>query len=468
MIPWTGGTIDMPGPRLLLIDDDVHYCSDLSLVLGNSFLVEMVHDGLAALEHLKTSTPDIILLDVNLGEGQMSGLEILEHIRALEGAPPVIMLSGNQDLEMVVQAIKIGAFHYAAKPADLPQLLNLVDKALSSRNSSLVIQAHRDEVERLTGSFVAGDDATLRLLEDIDRVAETDATVLITGESGSGKEMVARRIHERSLVSAGPFVGVNCGAVPAEIIESEMFGHARGTFTGADKLRIGKFEMASGGTLFLDEIGDSPIPFQVKLLRALGERNFSRLGENASIEVKSRILAATSKDLEAAITTGEFRSELFYRLNIYRIHLLPLRDRPGDILPLAQSFLKDAASRYRKEIQGFSPAVQQQMLRHNWPGNVRQLGNEVERAVLTCRGPLIGLGDIFPSGAVVAAAADSHESYDEGKNRVIRQWQLDFFRERLAASQGNVTDAAKASGMPRPSFQRIMKELALDPEDFRN
>jgi len=456
----------MPKPKLLIIDDERIYCGDLALLLGQRFEISMTHEGHEALEYLKLNSPDIILLDIFLGQGRMGGLEILEKIKAMGITAPVIMLSGSQDLETVIQAIKMGAFHYVSKPADLPQLLNLVDKALSMRDTSRAIQAHKDDVEHLTGSFVAGDDSTLRMLGQIDKVAATDATVLITGESGSGKEMVARRIHERSLVKSGPFVGVNCGAVPADIIESEMFGHSRGAFTGADRLRIGKFEMASGGTLFLDEIGDSPLPFQIKLLRVLGERLFSRLGENTNIQVKTRIVAATSKNLEQAIVTGEFRSELFYRLNIYRIHLLPLHERPGDVLPLAESFLKDAAARFRKEIQGFSPAVQRQLVEHSWPGNVRQLRNEIERAVLICSGPVIGLGDIFQSG-IVTAKSSGGELYDEAKSRVTRNWQVGYFTQRLTETFGNVTGAAKNSGLPRPSFQRIMKEIGLDPEDFK-
>ncbi len=456
----------MGNPRLFIIDDEPEYCSDLALVLSHRFEVEMAHEGHEALALLEKNHPDIILLDVNLGVGRMSGLEILERIKATDNPPPVIMLSGKQDLETVVQAIKIGAFHYVSKPADLPQLLNLVEKALSSRVNSRAIQAHKEDVERLTGSFVAGDPSTLKMLEQIDQVAATDATVLITGESGSGKEMVARRIHDQSLVSEGPFVGINCGAVPADIIESEMFGHARGAFTGANQKRIGKFEMAHGGTLFLDEIGDSPLPFQVKLLRVLGERTFTRLGENESISVNTRIVAATSKDLEHAITTGEFRSELFYRLNIYRIHLLPLRHRLGDTLPLAQTFLKEAAARFRKDIHGFSPAVQQQMSRHPWPGNVRQLRNEVERAVLLCAGSVISLGDIFQSG-IVGCSKGGNEEYDEAKARITEQWQREFITEKLTSTLGNVTEAANLSGLPRPSFQRIMKKLGLDPEDFK-
>ena len=457
----------MPGPRLFLIDDEQDYCQDLALVLGSKFEMSSANTGAEALEYLKTNDPDIVLLDVNLGAGQMSGLEILEHIRALPDAPPVLMLSGNQDVDTVVQAIQMGAFHYATKPIDLPQILNLIDKALSSRANSLAIRAHRNDVERLTGSFVAGDESTMRLLSQIDTVAETDATVLITGESGTGKEMVARRIHERSLVSDGPFVAFNCGAVPAEIIETEMFGHVRGSFTGASQQRVGKFEMASGGTLFMDEIGESPLPFQVKVLRAIGERVLNRVGENIDIGVNARIIAATSKDLENAITTGEFRSDLFYRLNIFRIHLLPLNDRPGDILPLAENFLKISASRYRKEIHGFSPVVQEQMLQNHWRGNVRELGNQIERAVLNCRGNVIGIGDIFQSGGSGENTKEELGSYDEYKNRVTPQWQESYLRTRLTESQGNITQAAKASGMSRQNFRLLMQQLGLKSEDFR-
>ncbi len=457
----------MVGARLFIIDDDIRYCQDLELMLSGKFCFDMAHNGPEALEHLKSNHPDIILLDVDLGVGKMSGLEILENIRAMDDAPPVIMLSGNQEVVTVVEAIKMGAFHYATKQADLPQLLNLVEKALTSRDSSRALAAHRGEVVRLTGSFIAGDTSTHHMLDKIDRVAPTDATVLITGESGTGKEMVARRIHHCSDVSEGPFVAINCGAVPGEIIESEMFGHSRGAFTGADRQRVGKFEMASGGTLFLDEIGDSPMAFQVKLLRVLGERVFSRVGENSDIPVKTRIIAATSKDLEQAIEDGEFRPELYYRLNIYRIHLLPLNERPGDILPLADNFLQVAASRFRKDIHGFSDAVKKRLLSHEWVGNVRHLGNEVERAVLNCQGKVIGVGDIFQSSQSGSPQVETPGLYDDDKLIITQKWQRDYLSARLELCGGNITEAAKASGMPRQSFQRLLKSLNIEAEDFR-
>ncbi len=454
----------MTGPRLFLIDDDREYCADLEAVLGGKYMVFKAHSGDSALDMMDKVGPDVVLLDVDFGEGSMSGLEILERVRARENPPPVIMLSGSQSLSTVVRAMKMGAFHYIAKPADLPELVNLLDQALASSQRVRQIQAQRDELGRLTGSFVAGDDHTFRLLETVDQVAGTETTVLITGESGTGKEMVARRIHEGSPRLDGSFVGINCGAVPADIIESEIFGHVKGAFTGADSLRVGKFEMAAGGTLFLDEIGESPLPFQIKLLRVLGENVFARLGDNQDLSVDTRVLAATSKDLEMAIAKGEFRAELFYRLNIYRIHLVPLRERRGDILPLAKHFLAETLPRFRREIEGFSPAVESRMMAEHWPGNVRELRNFVERAVINCKGGMIGLGDMFGQAGGFAAGP---APFNEAKELMVRDWETRFLTERLTETAGNVTQAAELSGMNRQGFQRKMRELGLRSADFQ-
>jgi DNA-binding NtrC family response regulator len=452
------------GTSLLLIDDDRDYCGDLSLVLSRQFSLSVCHDGPQALELLQDGVPDVVLLDVDFGQDKMPGLEILEHIRALPDAPPVIMLSGSRNLDTVVKAIKLGAFHYVPKTSDLPQLLNLIEQALASQRSRLMIQAQRDEVQRLTGSFIAGDDLTFQLLHRVDQVAATDATVLITGESGTGKEMVARRIHEQSGLD-GPFVGINCAAVPHEIIESEIFGHGKGAFTGADKQRTGKFELAAGGTLFLDEIGESPLAFQVKLLRVLGERVYTRLGENKDLQVRTRVLAATSKDLAKAMERGEFRSDLYYRLNNYRVHLAPLHERPGDILPLARIFLTEAAGRFRKDIHGFSPGAEKSLLSNLWPGNVRQLRNEVERAVITCSGQMVSLGSMFSPESF---SSSRQLPYDQAKDRVLRDWQTSYLTNRLRETGGNVSEAAERSELPRPSFQRLIRKLGIDPEEFRD
>lgn len=455
----------MPGARLFLIDDDREYCADLEAVLGGRYKIFQAHDGVDALEMMDQVGPDVVLLDVDFGDGRMSGLEILERVRVRENPPPVIMLSGSQNLSTVVRAMKMGAFHYIAKPADLPELINLLDQALQSGSRGRQIRAQRGELGRLTGSFVAGDDATLRLLEKVDQVAATDTTVLITGESGTGKEMIARRIHDGSPMKEGPFVGINCGAVPAEIIESEIFGHAKGAFTGANSMRVGKFELAADGTLFLDEVGEGPPAFQVKLLRVLGENVFNRVGDNQDLSVDTRILAATSKDLEEAIARGEFRAELFYRLNIYRIHLVPLRERRGDILPLANHFLAETLPRFQRQIEGFSPAVEKRMMAEPWTGNVRELRNFVERSVINCSGGMIGLGDMFGEGGRVSVGPGQ---FNEAKDVVVRDWETRYLSARLTETGGNVTRAAELSGMSRQVFQRKLRELGLSSKDFQS
>lgn len=455
----------MPGPRLFLVDDDREFCADLKAMLGGKYNIFQAHSGPEALDTLETVGPDVVLLDVDFGAGNMGGLEILERIRAGENPPPVIMLSGEQEPSTVVRAVKMGAFHFIAKQADPPELVNLLEQALVSSQRGLHIQAQRDELGRLTGAFVAGDEKTIRLLDSLTQVAETDTTVLITGESGTGKEMVARRIHDLSKRKNGPFVGLNCGAVPANIIESEIFGHVKGAFTDAGSLRVGKFELANSGTLFLDEIGESPEQFQVKLFRVLGENVFTRLGDNQELSVDTRILAATSKDLEKAIAEGGFRAELFYRLNIYRIHLAPLRERRGDILPLARHFLAETLPRISRQIEGFSPAVESRMMEETWPGNVRELRNFVERAVINCSGGLIGLGDMFGQGGGFTTGP---ASFNEAKDRMVRDWEIRYISGRLTETGGNVTRAAELSGMNRQGLQRKMRELGLRSQDFQN
>jgi DNA-binding NtrC family response regulator len=264
-------------PTVLIIDDEPDFCSDLSLVLSRDFLVSASHDGKEALELVDELSPDLVLLDVEFRPGQMPGLEILEHLQAKEDPPPVIMLSGSRDINVVVQAVKLGAFHYVNKGADLPDLVNLMGMAMSSRRDRLTIMAQRAEVQRLTGNLIARDPATIKILDKVDQVAATDVNVLITGESGTGKEMIARRLHNESGVS-GTFVGINCATFEGDLINSEIFGHVKGAFTGADRDHMGKIELATGGTLFLDEIGESDPKFQSRLLRALSEKTYTRVG----------------------------------------------------------------------------------------------------------------------------------------------------------------------------------------------
>ncbi len=458
-----------PGPeslrdRVLIIDDAQEFCADLALVLGGDYQVHTCHDGAEALRDMGRLDPDLVLLDVDFQPGQMPGLEILENLRRADDPPPVIMLSGSKDLNVVVQAVKLGAFHYVNKGSDLHELRNLMARAMASRRSHLTIRAQRTEVRRLTGRFIAEDPATLRVLEKVEQVAATPVNVLITGESGTGKEMVARRLHDLSGVE-GPFVGINCATLQGDLINSEIFGHVKGAFTGAERDHMGKIELAGGGTLFLDEIGESSLDFQARLLRALGEKTYSRVGDNKEKKVRTRILAATSKKLKDAMVNGDFREDLYYRLNHFRIHVPPLRERPGDILPLAQAFLVDCAAEFHKDVNQFSDGVIKRLRAETWPGNVRELHSQVERAVIVARTALVGLGDMFQ---VDEPDRTIRLPYDQAKDVVVERWQREYLAEKLRESSGNVSEAAQKADLPRQSFQRLLRKLNLDPDEFRS
>jgi len=465
MMLWIGRIFSVANPLLTIIDDDRELCADLEAVLSSLYQVSMAHDGVGGLALLADVQPELILLDVEFLDSAMGGLEILERIMGLDNHPTVVMLTGRKDVKTVVQAMKSGAFDYLDKPADPARLVNVLSRALVSRNRLRQIQAHRDEVDRLTGTFIAADPVMIRLLESVDKIASTNVPVLVTGESGSGKEMIARRIHARSMVSSGPFVGLNCAAIPDTMVESEIFGHKKGAFTGADSMRVGKFELASGGTIFLDEIGDSPDSFQMKLLRVIGEGVFTRLGENVDHQVNARLVAATSKNLEQAIAENKFRPELFYRLNVMRIHIPALRQRQGDIMPMALHFMGQANLRFRRTVEGFSDLVEKQMLAATWDGNIRQLRNVIERAVLHAPGNILGLGDMFPQDTLSGSVC---EPYHEAKERVLQGWQPAYLAQRLKENGGNVTRAAESAGLPRTSFQKMLGKAGLKPEDFNS
>lgn len=447
--------------RLLIIDDDQDFCSDLAMVFSPRLSTAVAHDGPSGLRMAEESGADVVLLDVGFAGGGMDGLEVLERLRALDHPPVVIMLSGAKDMQTVVQAIKAGAYHYMVKPADVSQLDNLINKALEDRLRLNQLQAMQDEVNRLTGNFIAGDDKTYALLERIRKVAPTDTTVLITGESGVGKEMVARRIHAESRRRDKPILSLNCGAIPAELIESEIFGHTRGSFTGAASARVGKLEQAAGGHLFLDEIGASPDPLQTKLLRALGEGVFTRLGENREISMTCRILAATNDNLEDAVAAGRFRDALYFRLNRYRLVIPPLRERPGDIEPLALHFLSAFCLRFHKEIDGYSPAAMAALQRDAWKGNIRELKNRIETAVIESEGPTLTLRDVQKRSRPTGAAAKTR--YKEA----MADFQREFFTARLQETAGNVTRAAENCGLTRQQLQKKLNQFGISADEFR-
>ncbi len=447
-------------PRLLIIDDDHDFVLDLAPFLAGAFAVEAVHDGEAGLAAVAGARPDAVLLDINLG-CEPDGFTVLETIRAQEGAPPVIMLTGEhrEDIAAVVRSIKSGAYHYVAKPPNVAELINVLEKALAEDDLRRRLADLHEELADLRGDMVMADPVSERLLQDIARIARTDGSVLVTGESGTGKELVARRIHELSARARGPFQDINCPAVPENLIESELFGHLRGSFTGAERSRLGKLVRADGGTLFLDEIGSCTDAFQAKLLRVLEERSFERVGEDRKVVVDVRVIAATRIDLQQAIADGRFREDLYYRLAAFQLHLPPLRERPADIMAHATAFLHRAARAQGKAIAGFSDGARALLEGHTWPGNSRELRNTVERAVVFCDGDVIGPADLQVGHAQTARGFGD---YKGEKDRAVLDLKRRFVPAKLAEAGGDEPSAAALAGLPVKTFREFMKQIGLD------
>jgi DNA-binding NtrC family response regulator len=429
----------------------------------------------AARALLKQNEPDLLLLDVNLPG--MSGLDFLREIKGLNGnAPLVIIVTAHGSERMAVEAVKAGAHDYLSKPFELDDLRLVIKNAaetvqLRRENYSL---RRRIEVERSQrGALIGNSEAMQKVRAMIDKVAETDATVLVRGESGTGKELVARELHERNSVRRNAsFVAVNCAALPSELIESELFGHEKGAFTGAAARREGKFEQADGGTLFLDEIGDMSSNVQAKLLRALEERRIERLGANESIPVDVRIVSATHRPLEQEITNNNFRADLFYRLRVVTVEIAPLRERREDIPLLVETFTRLAVERYELPQRSLSQAALRRLMEYNWPGNVRELKNTIDRAVIMADGDEIAPKDlpdeitaaISKSGIVEGEEADGDGlrvpfTADFREDR--REFERRYITRCLEYTQGNVTRAAEILDMHRQSLQHKLRQLGL-------
>ena len=428
----------------------------------------------AARALLKQAEPDLLLLDVNLPG--LSGLDFLRELKSANGnAPLVIIVTAHGSERMAVEAVKAGAHDYLSKPFEVDDLRLVVKNAaetlqLRRENYSL---RRRIEVERSQrGALIGNSESMQRVRSMIDKVAETDATVLVRGESGTGKELVARELHERNSIRRnGSFVAVNCAALPSELIESELFGHEKGAFTGAAARREGKFEQADGGTLFLDEIGDMSSNVQAKLLRALEERRIERLGGNESIPVDVRIISATHRPLEQEITNGNFRADLFYRLRVVTVDIPPLRERREDIPLLAETFVRLAAERYDLPERSLSQGTLKRLLEYNWPGNVRELRNTIDRAVIMAENDEItprDLPDEITAGMPVSGTAEGGEEMDGLRvpftadfREDRREFERRYITRCLEHTHGNVTRAAEILDMHRQSLQHKLRQLGL-------
>ena len=368
-------------PRILIIDDEAPIRRVLRDILENeSYQVDDASTGMEALQQIKEQDFDAIFCDIKMPE--MDGIEVLEAIRQ-ESDVPVIMLSGHGTIETAVEAIKKGAFDFIPKPPDLNRLLITLRNALDKKNLATENKVLKKAV-KLQNQMIGESTPMLEVKDMIEKVAPTNARVLITGENGTGKELVARQLHELSARNHGPFIEVNCAAIPAELIESQLFGHEKGSFTSAIKQKKGDFELADGGTLFLDEIGDMSLPAQAKVLRALQENKIVRVGGEKEIPVNVRILAATNKNLKSEIEKGNFREDLYHRLSVIVIQVPPLRERKDDIPLLVNNFLEIIAQDMGKPVPTFEPEAMEALKQYQWTGNIRELRNIVERLVILC------------------------------------------------------------------------------------
>ncbi len=449
--------------RILVVDDEPSILQSLKGVLEDEgYETVLVTSGEAALEEVRRDPPDLILLDIWLPA--MDGMEVLERVKRRHPDIPVIIISGHGNIETAVRATRMGAFDFVEKPLSVERILVSVQNALQVSRLEADNLLWREKAERrheLTGASPG----IVELREQIRRAAPSNATVLITGENGTGKELVARSIHYFSPRRKRPLIEVNCAAIPEELIESELFGHERGAFTGAQERRRGKFDLAHGGTLFLDEIGDMSLKTQAKILKVIQEQTFERVGGSKTIRVDVRIVAATNKNLQEEIEAGRFRQDLYFRLNVIPIHVPPLRDRLEDIPLLVEDFLNELSQESAMGRKEIDPEVISLLKRYNWPGNVRELKNFIERLVIMSPGRVIRVQDL---------PADFMNQLGRGPSRndlfsypTLKEARLQFEREyllrRLEENDWNVSLTAQKVGLERTHLHRKMKALGIRP-----
>jgi two-component system response regulator AtoC len=447
--------------RVLIADDDDALRESLELVLSaEGYEVVSARDGAAALALLEAQPVDVVLCDLRMPG--MDGLELLPQlVRRLPGVP-VLLMSAYGSADLAVEAMRRGAYDYLAKPFQPSEVLLTLRKAREREKLRRTNQMLQREVQRAVGErpIVAASPAMIQVLEIVERAAEFKATVLLQGESGSGKEVLARAIHAQSPRRDEAFVAINCAAIPEALLESELFGHAKGAFTGADRSRRGLFAEADGGTLFLDEIGELPLPLQAKLLRVLQEEEVRPVGEAKPRRVDVRVIAATARDLELEVSGGRFREDLFYRLDVVRVKVPPLRERREDIPLLVDHFLGRTRGSLGKAVRSIDDDALERLVDYAWPGNVRELENVLERAAILCRGERLAVADLPPN--LTAAPAERRSAYrDLSLRRARRALEARLIGEALEATGGNRTHAARLLGISHRALLYKLKEYGL-------
>jgi len=459
--------------RVLVADDKENMLKLFAKILADGYEVETASDGARALGLVATREYDVVVTDIRMPGAD--GFELLAAVKARAPGTEVVMMTGYATVSDAVRAMKSGAFDYLEKPFDPDAALAVVARAAEHKRGADAARLEAGPGEERAFHNLVGRSASMRAVYRLlEKAAQVDATVLLLGETGTGKELAARAIHYHSARRERRFVPVNCGALPSELIESELFGHARGAFTGAAVAKRGLFEEAAGGTVFLDEVGELPLPAQVKLNRVLQEREIRRVGDNAAIPVDVRVVAATHRDLREEVKAGRFREDLFYRLNVFAIVLAPLRERPEDVPLLAAHFLEKHARALRRTIHAFAPEALRRLAAHGWPGNVRELENTVERAVAVAAADVVQVEDLPPEVALSSAGAPAvpggalaalpyRDALAEARDRISREYLAAIMKE----FGGNVTRAAERAGMERESLHRLLRRYGLRSDDFK-
>jgi DNA-binding NtrC family response regulator len=449
--------------KILVVDDEEGARDALQVILEDEFDVTAAASGTDALDLCHHTRFDLIFLDVAMPE--IDGIETLKRLKALSEPTDVVMISASDRAQMAVKSIKLGAYDYITKPFEPDDILSAVKRVLEKQTLERQVDYLRSEIAHQLGDhqILTQDPALLGVLDLIDKVATTTSSVLITGESGTGKELVARSLHLGSERRKESFVAINCAAIPSELMESELFGHERGAFTGAHSRSVGKFEYANGGTLFLDEISALRLELQAKLLRVIQEKEFQRLGSNRPIKVDVRIVAATNTNLEENIQKGTFRRDLFFRLNVIPIRLPPLRERKGDVRLLAQHFLKRFNLQLRRQMPGFTSQAVEVLERYPWPGNVRELENLVERLVVLGRDNELISHEDLPL-EILLDSPEAQPAFVPEKDGLLKardSFERQFILKALKRAQWNQSEAARILGIHRNTLIQKMKALDL-------
>lgn len=470
--------------NVLVVEDDVELRRTIVEVLErNQFKVEFVGDGVAALEACQKARPDLVLLDVNMP--RMGGMETLRKIKELDPSIIVIIMTAYSTIEDAVQAVKDGAYNYLAKPIKHQAIVEMVQRALEAQQMVHSMAFSAPVVQLEAGQFVGSSSEMQKIFGVIYKLAKVDTSVLIRGESGTGKELVARAIHYNSGRKDQKLVAINCSSIAETLFESELFGHERGAFTGADQRQIGRFQYAEGGTIFLDEIGDLSLAMQVKLLRVLQERKFTPVGSNREIDMDVRLIAATNRNLEEMIQKGTFREDLFYRLNVIPIYLPPLRERKDDIEKLVAHFVTKFSNLHRKKVAGVSPQSMELLLKHNWPGNIRELENVIEHAFVIEGSEKIAVASLptylkgisphaeSSAPAVPSSLAGDYGSLPSGEELLDykihkEQFEKDFIIKALKTFKGRINQTAMHAKIPKKTLLRKLQKYNIRAEDYRS